>query len=386
MKIAHSADLHLCAEPGEDRERRLEVLREICAIARGCDALVLAGDLFHRARDGEDKALREEVRSALGALAPAPVLAIPGNHDMLGAAGGHPLDGRYSFGDHVRLLLGRPFERVDAGGVSFFGFPFEAGAVTQTLFKGLPRPDGRPRVAILHGTAADRKGLAMYAYDDESREEGGDLLIRDRDLDEARVCYAALGHIHKAERWTLPGGGEAAYPGSPDMVTVKEEEARGINLVEIGEGGAVRAERRELASAVRARRRAFWLSPGREREAIAEARAFIRGEGPKVRPVAYLRGLGLARAAEEMAGALEREFQGRSPRPVIKKRFKGLGEGRDQGLFLHGFLDRMARASAAASGEREAEIASRASLLGWAALSEGEELDRIFERAGGGTR
>ena len=93
IKLLHAADLHLDSpfsglSPEQAAERRKEQrelpakLAELCRI-HGCDALLLAGDVF----DGESVA-PETVEALLAAFAacPCPVFLAPGNHDTLSAA------------------------------------------------------------------------------------------------------------------------------------------------------------------------------------------------------------------------------------------------------------------------------------------------------------
>ena len=93
IKLLHAADLHLDSpfsglSPEQAAARRKEQrelpakLAELCRI-HGCDALLLAGDVF----DSESVA-PETVEALLAAFAacPCPVFLAPGNHDPLSAA------------------------------------------------------------------------------------------------------------------------------------------------------------------------------------------------------------------------------------------------------------------------------------------------------------
>ncbi|MBI5210433.1 MAG: metallophosphoesterase family protein [Elusimicrobia bacterium] len=383
MRFLHTADVHLVALADPDGRRRLAVLREICRAAAGQDALVIAGDLFHSPAAAQDAGLRAALKEVLAECSPKPVLVIPGNHDRPGGRGPHPLDGRFDLGGHVRQLGQEPYEESSVEGVGFYGIPFQAGLSGGDLLRGLPARV-RGGVVILHGTAADRDGLAMYASDPEGAEEEGDSVFMDADLEAVGAAYFAFGHIHKPETWTLKGGSAAAYPGSPDAVTVKEEDPRCVLEVELEPGAAPAVRRLPLSRACRSRRLSVLVAPGAEAEALAEAEGLIKAQPPDVRPAVYLRGLGSGRLIEEGKRGLEALFAGRDPRPVVKVRADALGDSElaAPGL-LKDFVDDM-RSAARAPGA-DGELAAKTALLGWLALRGDEDrIDEILEQIGGG--
>ena len=383
MQFLHTSDLHLCDQATSDGAQRLRVLEEICGKAKDCDALVIAGDVFHDATEGENRALRDAVSKLLASVG-KPVLIIAGNHDILRATNGNPLDGQNSFGDNVKLFTATPFDQFDLGKVRFYGVPFQPGAAAADLLRSLPPADDFHRVGIIHGTAVDRKSLAMYAQDPESREEGDDLLIHDKDLIDAKFRYTALGHIHKAESWSHPDGSKAAYSGSPDMVTVKEEGIRNVNIVTLDENtGAVSLTPEELTSAVRSKRKTFFALPGREKKVFEEIKAFVAAEGAQVRPTAYIRGLGSKRLLNEGKASLEQTFLSRKPAPTIKLRATELGDDtlEETGL-VKAFLDKMEIRAQEAKTETEQITIARATLLGHLALTGNHKgLDNLRDTA-----
>ncbi|MFA6316246.1 MAG: metallophosphoesterase [Elusimicrobiota bacterium] len=383
MKFLHTADIHLVPLSDPDARRRLAVLREICELARSRDGLVVSGDLFHTQGAANDSNLRSGLKEAFSACAPKPVLVIPGNHDRPGGKGGHPLDNRHDLGAHVRQLCKEPYEEASIEGVRFFGIPFQTGLSGGDLLRALP-PEAKGGVVLLHGTAGDRKSLAMYAYDPEDPEETGDCVFRDADLADAGAAYYAFGHIHKAESWLLKANQAAAYPGSPDPVTVKEEEPRIVLEVELKPGSAPVIAKLPLQRSCRSLRTTVLAAPGAEAEAVKEAEDFIKAQKQDVRPVVYIRGLGAGRILEEGRRSLEAAFKDRDPRPVIKLRADVLG---DDELSAAGLLQdfSLAMRRAAALPGADSELAARAALLGWLALRDDEKsLDKILEGIGGG--
>lgn len=366
MRFIHTADLHLKAGDSEPAQRRLAVLREICAKAREFDALVVAGDLFDSFEEAEDQRLREAVAAAFKFAAPAPVLVIPGNHELLQGRGGHPLDGRYSFGGHVRLLSKTPAECAEVKGVLFCAVPFQEGVSGADALRAFPPKDKRPRVAILHGTALDRPNLAMYAAAQDDPEAGGTMLFSDAALQEAGLAYAAFGHIHKRDEWELARGGRASYPGSPDMISTSEEEERSYNLVALADD-RVHVERTALKCGTYSRRKSLWSLPGQEERLAREAAAFIASVPPQCCPVVYIRGMGSETRLREVEAKVSR--RARVPAPVVRLRAKLLGAGESgQPGILSDFLKIMTEKLASAKG-KEAVLLSRAARLGWGALS-----------------
>ncbi|MBI4677426.1 MAG: metallophosphoesterase family protein [Elusimicrobia bacterium] len=374
--------MHLVPLCDPDGKRRVAVLREICELARQRDGLVVSGDLFHSPSAAQDGGLRRALKDALSAAAPKPVLLIPGNHDRPGGKGEHPLDGRFDLGSHVRQLRQEPFEEARIGGVGFYGIPFQTGLSGGDLLRRLP-PEAEGGVVLLHGTAADRKGLAMYAYDPEDPEETGDCVFRDPDLEAVNAAYFAFGHIHKPETWTMRGGA-AAYPGSPDAVTVKDEDARGVLEVDVSAGSAPLVNKLPLKSACRSLRKSVLAAPGCEAEAIQEVETFIKGQPSDIRPAVYLRGLGSGRLLEDGKRSLEALFAGRDPRPVVKLRAAVFGDADLAGSgLLKDFTQAMRRA--AAEPGSDSELIAKAALLGWLALRGDERsIDRILDDVGGG--
>lgn len=85
MKFLHLSDLHIGRRLGgiSLMEDQLDALNQALEMASGCDAVLLAGDLYDKAQP-----TAEAIRAASGFLVALsrlekPVFAISGNHDAL---------------------------------------------------------------------------------------------------------------------------------------------------------------------------------------------------------------------------------------------------------------------------------------------------------------
>ena len=190
IKLLHAADLHLDSpfsglSPEQAAARRKEQrelpakLAELCRI-HGCDALLLAGDVF----DGESVA-PETVEALLAAFAacPCPVFLAPGNHDPLSAASPYRTE-RWPVNVHIfasRAIL--PVELPEQH-CRVFGAGFES-AYESGLLGGFSAPqDGWVNVMVLHGDALNPNS----PYNAVTKEQ----------IAASGLRYLALGHIHQA--------------------------------------------------------------------------------------------------------------------------------------------------------------------------------------------
>ncbi|OGR56402.1 MAG: hypothetical protein A2X36_11630 [Elusimicrobia bacterium GWA2_69_24] len=364
MRFIHTADVHLSA----DAPHRLEVFREICALAADCDALVVAGDLFHSGKVLRDRKLLADLREALAGTAGKPVLLIAGNHEHLRSVGAaatppcaaDPFAG-LELGGHVFACGAGPADR-EVGGVRFRLVPFQRQGLPAQGLRPAAAED-LPRVAVLHGTAIDRPGLTMAALDSGDDEDSGDCLLRDADL--APFRYAALGHIHRRDQWSPGPGCVASYPGSPDMVSSDETEERTVNRVTLDGTGAATVERVPLRAAHRALPLHILLLPGLARQAEERARLRVAQAPPGQVPVLRITGFAPRAEAAGLCASLESAFRSRAPRPIVKNRVRDSGELEVGAGSLVGELF----AKLGALEERDPVLAGRAAHLALLAMS-----------------
>ena len=224
IKLLHAADLHLDSpfsglSPEQAAARRKEQrelpakLAELCRI-HGCDALLLAGDVF----DGESVA-PETVEALLAAFAacPCPVFLAPGNHDPLSAASPYRTE-RWPVNVHIFASRAISPVELPEQHCRVFGAGFES-AYESGLLGGFSAPqDGWVNVMVLHGDALNPNS----PYNAVTKEQ----------IAASGLRYLALGHIHQASGLLRAGHTAYAWPGC----------AMGRGFDELGQKGAYLGE------------------------------------------------------------------------------------------------------------------------------------------------
>ncbi len=308
LRLLHTADWHLghtLHEQPRDEEHRafLDWLVERLA-AESVDALVVSGDVFDTANPSAaaQAAWFRFLAAARRAVPWLRTVVVAGNHDSPGrlAAPAPALD---ALGVTVVGLVSRNGDGVDAerllvpltardGAVAAWvaAVPYlrtaDAGGVTEPGEE--PGADLAAGVRRLYGGVLDaararrRPGQALVATGhlylagaqlsalSERRILGGGLHALPHDLFPPDVTYAALGHLHRAQR--VGGRDEVRYSGSPIPLALDEgENDHQVVLVDV--------ERGSLAGvrALRVPRRVGILRvPAREPEPLERVLALLR--------------------------------------------------------------------------------------------------------------
>lgn len=216
---------------GRFRQARIDVVAAMARLAeeRGCDFVVVAGDVFDT-----NQADRRTVLRAAEALNrfTVPVLLLPANHDPLDA--GSVLRGA-TFADaccdHVRVLDGQGPVAV-ADGVEVVGAPWTSKRPLGDLASAAVA-DVRPardvvRVLVAHGGV---DALAPEASDP--------ALIRlgelEAALDDGRIDFVALGDRHSATE--VGSSGRVWYAGAPEPADFREADPGHALIVDVDAGG-----------------------------------------------------------------------------------------------------------------------------------------------------
>lgn len=249
MKLLHLADLHIGRRLNglsllKDQQA---VLEQALQIAEGCDAVLLAGDLFDKAQPSA-----ESIAAVSGLLVSLsrmgkPVLAVSGNHDngeqlaycheLLGDCGVYIAPAYNGELAHVSL-------KDEHGSVHFWLLPFIKPGSVRPYFPEVSTSDESIR-AVLSAAPIDfsqRNVLVMHQFvlggavcQSESGSLGGLDQVSTDSL--ARFDYVALGHLHSPQRLM---GGKICYAGSPLKYSLSEERQRKAALVvELGEKGDI---------------------------------------------------------------------------------------------------------------------------------------------------
>jgi len=243
VKIFHAADIHLGRRRLDGRLPDRDFAEAFSwvagkAIEEAADVFLIAGDLFDRAQV-EPPHLRQ-AQQVLARLKQAriPVVAIEGNHDRAFLHSDQPTWLHYLAEDDLLVLLRAPFDSsgpilgkwenarqggawIDLGGVRFVG----AG------YLGAATPHKARQIAA--GLEPERTHvLLLHAGPEYFTGEGGGFSKEDLEFLRGRVCYLALGHIHKP----MMHGDWACNPGSLENCDVREAAhpgPRGYAVVEI---------------------------------------------------------------------------------------------------------------------------------------------------------
>lgn len=230
LKLLHSADWHLDSSFTQfSPEQRQYLRRELSAIPQkvvtlaqreGCQALLLAGDLFDGIPSADTVAL---LKRALESAA-MPVFISPGNHDFCGP--GSPWL-EETWPDNVCIFT---------GGLSYLDVPelqlrvYGAGYQSMDcagLLEGFQTREGpRYQVALLHADPVT-KGSPYCPITAAQVKSSG-------------LAYLALGHIHKAGAFHS-GDTLAAWPGCPMGRGWDETGDKGVCLVSLEDTAQVRA-------------------------------------------------------------------------------------------------------------------------------------------------
>lgn len=257
IRVAHITDLHLSPERLDEQAAILGSFATE-AIRCGADLAVVTGDLW-----GETVPYRPGVAllAATGAWLrrlsqSMPVIVLAGNHDDLGSlsllaldAAAHPIhvirDVWGTGHDDVRLWT--PHGSVDVYALAYV----RRGYVARTAGTGADATASRLASTLLRAQsgliARDRAddpadavlGLGHWLVAGSMTGHGevlrdGEPVVQRRDLDDWRVDYACLGHLHA--RQTV--GERASYGGSPWPTDFGDLGVKAWSLVDIGERGA----------------------------------------------------------------------------------------------------------------------------------------------------
>lgn len=252
MKFLHLSDLHIGRRLGgiSLMEDQLDALNQALEMASGCDAVLLAGDLYDKAQP-----TAEAIRAASGFLVALsrlekPVFAISGNHDAPEqVAYCHELLGRCGV-FMSPAFNGAPVRRTlcdEYGEVNVWLLPFIRPASVRPFHPDVHGYEDAVRAALSAANLdpAARNVLVAHQFvagasvcESETRLVGG-LDQVSADVFDA-FDYVALGHLHSPQRLL---GGRARYCGSPLKYSLSEEHQRKAALtVTLGAKGELSVE------------------------------------------------------------------------------------------------------------------------------------------------
>lgn len=239
-RIAHIGDTHFKSDRIDESLRCFNFAVDK-AIERGCETVVIPGDIWDKALlADEESGFTKVVEAMLSASRRLNILMCYGNHDKPGS-----LDVFRVMG--VRVYSYPAGEEV--GGVWYSALPYptkqflvttvsgdqdetDAAVVRglQSILTGLgaKRAEHAPRlphVLLFHGNvlgSVTESGQIMY---------GGDVMVNIADLDLANCDYGAMNHIHKAQSF-----GKYYYAGSVYHKDFGELDEKFFNIVDVEVG------------------------------------------------------------------------------------------------------------------------------------------------------
>lgn len=198
MQFIHTADIHLGARPEGRAERSMELWRTFESLIGYCktqkiELLLIAGDLFHK-----PPTMRElrEVADLFCQIPNTKIVMIAGNHDYVNDTA-ETL--HFVWPKHVFLLPPGRLSSIyfEEWNIEIYGYSYEKAHIAEAVFdRLLPRNPERINLLLAHGNVYAKEDV--YIPIDKVR------------LEKAGFDYVALGHIHKAERFSE----RMAYCGS----------------------------------------------------------------------------------------------------------------------------------------------------------------------------
>ncbi|GBU21256.1 exonuclease SbcD [Fibrobacteres bacterium R8-0-B4] len=257
MKILHLSDPHIGKSVNGFSmiEEQRHILRQVIGYVRSerPAALVIAGDVYDRAVPGVDAVrLFDDFLTDLAAEN-ITVMVVAGNHDSperLGYAGRLLEDKKLFICGAFDGAMRRVVMSDEYGGVNFWLLPFIRPSSVRGMFDGREIETHNDAVAaVIEAAGIDysaRNVLVSHQFyaavgaeparcESEINPVGGldavDAVIIER------FDYAALGHLHRAQR---VGGDNRRYAGSPLKYSFSEvRHEKSVSLVELGEKGAL---------------------------------------------------------------------------------------------------------------------------------------------------
>lgn len=265
MKLFHVADIHLGRKrlegrlPDRDLVAAFRFIAE-AAIHEEADVFLIAGDLFDRAQVEPSHLRQAQEVLRLLKNKDIPVIAIEGNHDKAFVHSSEQTWVQFLADDDLLTLLRPGFNAdgavlepwneqtrtgswIDIAGVRFVGAGYLGAATPAKVRQILARLESGPPIVLL-----------LHAGPDYFVGEGGGFCKDDLQALEEKVCYLALGHIHKP----MLHADWACNPGSPENCELREAAAdrdkngaivhRGFAVIEIDPARTAKPVKLEVRS------------------------------------------------------------------------------------------------------------------------------------------
>lgn len=219
MRILHTSDIHLDSAltarlpAARVRERKAELFASFKALSAealklGCQAMIIAGDLFDCERISRRAA--ERTLSVIESYPELDYLYLPGNHERYAL-----LQMGLELPENLKIFS-EDWSYFDYGEVRIGG----ASELREGICRGFDA-SGALNIGVLHGTLADR---------------GTEDFIGADDLSASGIDYLALGHYHSYGVYKPCESKEAVYCGVPEGRGFDEAGTKGYVLIEADRG------------------------------------------------------------------------------------------------------------------------------------------------------
>ena len=230
IKILHSADWHLESPLGFKDPVKAKKLKEelskipgrIAALCKeqNCDLVLLSGDLLDGAASAATVAALKQSFSDMQ----VPVFITPGNHDFVCA--NSPWANEI-FPDNVHIFRNSALESVALPQLDcrIYGAGFSSMDCDSLLQGFTAKQEEKYAIGILHG--------------DPTQANSPYCPITTKQVEDSRLDYLALGHIHKGDSFRK-GKTLCAWPGCPMGRGYDEEGEKGVLIVTLDEDVSTR--------------------------------------------------------------------------------------------------------------------------------------------------
>jgi DNA repair protein SbcD/Mre11 len=242
LRLLHTADVHLGARHADlgeqaaaQRERQFAAFRAAIdlAIEERVDVVLIVGDLFDS--NTQPRRSVERVAAELRRLVAAKIrtVIIPGTHDVYdrssiyrvhdlpALSGSSPDDGLVTV-----LTPEHPTVHLAACDVDVHGAVFATKRAPTSPLAAIHVDRGSPaaatwQVGMIHGALAIPE-----------RTDGDEVVFSREEIAASGLDYLALGHWHSSQQ-AVAGGTTYAYSGAPEPVTISQDGAGNVFLVEL---------------------------------------------------------------------------------------------------------------------------------------------------------
>ena len=361
LKFIHTADIHLDAPlhylsekyelRQDDFRRTMRGIRDL-VLEKQADFWLIAGDLLEH--HGASRATALFLRDLFASVSPVPVCIAPGNHDPWRED---------SFYQSIHWPGNVFFFTPEWGAFEFpengcvvYGWGFPQPHVYESPLDSFPgKLDGyRHHLMVLHANVISAGAEEHHPY----------APVTVQQLADTGMDYIALGHIHKPAQFLHPLKKQpfAAYPGTPEALTAKEEGERSVLYGELDDAGRLHlqqipVQQRQIS------KREISIAKAQNMEQVVESIERELADEPEENIVYItLSGERAAHFAPSLA-VLEQRFA----RRFFLARFedKSWPDVDEQKLIAEGgvlgrWLAALARAEETAASEEERQIASLA--------------------------